>query len=209
MSFTAYSFKDACEFLVCYLIQTAYSMTAGTVRPADQVVPAGKEGDEFATVRIMTSESAFGAWSKGYKNDPTTHSTKVVETVDQLYTFVTSIQFFRHAQPVNDGAGLATFGLGAFDKAARLPTRLGQEDMLLLMARMNLSVAGNSPARNVAALVNSTYYEDRGSIDITFTIPNSETLLLNTIATVTATLELAQPGRAQPDTATITPEVST
>ena len=208
MSFKANSFKDACEFLVCYLVQTAYSMTPGTVRPADQVVPAGKEGDEFATVRIMTSESAYGAWSKGYKNDTAAHSTKVVETVDQLYTFVTSIQFFRHALPANDGAGLAVFGLGAFDKAARLPTRLGQEDMLELLGRMNMSVAANSPARNVAALVNSTYFEDRGSIDVTFTIPNSETLLLNTIASVTATLKLAQPGRPL-DTETITAEVTT
>jgi len=52
--------------------------------------------------------------------------------------------------------------------------------------------------------VNSAYFEDRGSVDFTFTIPNSETLLLNTFASIGVTLEFASPGQPAPDTRTIT-----
>lgn len=209
MSFVAYSFKDACEFLVCYLVRAAYNMSANSVRPADQVVPLGSDGNEFATVKILSSDADFGTSNKSHVNDTTQGSTKLVETLDNRYTFTTSIQFFRHATPVNDSAGLAKFGLGAFDKAARLVTRLGAEDMLELTESMNLGIEESSPARNVSALVNGAYYEDRGSVDVTFTIPNSETILINSLATASVLLKLAQPGRARPDTATITAEVTT
>ena len=202
MSFVPATFKDACEFLVCYLVAKAYSMT--NVRPADQKAPTGSDGVEFATVRIMTSDSDFGRSFKSTKNDPTDGSTKVVQTLRNLYTFVCSIQFFRHAAPVNDSAGLAGFGLGAFDKAARLGNRLSQEDMLELSESMNLGIQSVSTARNVAALVNGAYYEDRGSVDVTFTTPNDETLLLNSIASAEVDLQFAQPGRPHPDHATIT-----
>ena len=248
MSFVANSFKDACEFLVCYLVRTAYAMPANSVRPSDQKSPVGSDEDEYATVRIMTSDSDFGAATKTFQTAvypawdatlayaygalvtqgassylcimavtggtgpstdnthwaPTSATTQAVEITDNLYTFATSIQFFRHAQPATDQIGLANFGLGAFDKASRLATRLAQEDMLELMDQMNLGIDANSPARNVAALVNSAYYEDRGSVDFTFTIPNSETLLLNTFASIGVTLEFASPGQPAPDTRTIT-----
>lgn len=248
MSFIANSFKDAAEFLICYLVRTAYGMAPNSVRPADQKQPAGSDEDEYATVRIMSSDSDFGTGTKTFQNAvypawssatayaygalvtqggnsylcimsvtggtgpatdnthwaSTTPTTQAVEITDNLYTFVTSIQFFRHAKPATDSIGLANFGLGAFDKASRLATRLGQEDMLELMDQMNLGIDANSPARNVAALVNSAYFEDRGSVDFTFTIPNSETLLLNTFASIGVTLEFASPGQPAPDTRTIT-----
>ena len=248
MSFVANSFKDAAEFLICYLVRTAYGMAPNSVRPADQKQPAGSDEDEYATVRIMSSDSDFGTGFKSYLTAvypawdasvayaygalvsvgansylcimavtggtgpatdnthwaTTTPSTQTVEINENIYTFVTSIQFFRHANPSRDGAGLSTFGLGAFDKASRLASRLGQEDMLNLMDTMNLGIEDNSPARNVAALVNSAYFEDRGSVDFTFTIPNSETLLLNTFANVGISLEFASPGQPAPDIRVLT-----
>jgi hypothetical protein len=245
-AFVANSFKDACEFLICYLVDQAYATT--NTRAADQVMATGVDGDEFATVRIMSSDSDFGSSFKSFANArypawsatvaytagalvsvganayacthavtggagpaaDTAHwsaaaqTTQTIETTENLYTFTTSIQFFRHKTPANDGAGLAQFGLGAFDKASRLATRLGQQDMLDLMDTMNLGIDGNSPARNVSALVNSGYFEDRGSVDFTFTIPNSETLLLNTFAAAGITLQFASPGQPAPDTRTIT-----
>jgi hypothetical protein len=246
MSFVANSFKDACEFLVCHLIDQAYGTT--NTRASDQVVPTGSDGDEYATVRIISSDADYGSAHKSFQSanypawsvavtyaagalvsvganayvctlavtggagpaSDTTHwsataqSTQIVETSDNLYTFTTSIQFFRHKTPAVDGAGLAQFGLGAFDKAARLVAQLGQQDMLDLMDVMNIGIDDNSPARNVSALVNSAYFEDRGSVDITFTIPNSETLLLNTFAAVGISLQFASPGQPAPDTRTIT-----
>jgi hypothetical protein len=253
MSFVANSFKDACEFLVCYLIQQAYGMAANSVRPADQKAPTGGDGDEFATVRIMTSDSDFGssfrtyqnevypawdstvayvAWAKVTRNGnayacslavtggtgpatDTTHWTAIaasvqdVETLDNVYTFHASVQFFRHAAPALDSAGLSPFGLGAFDKATRLATKLSGTRMLELMDTMNMGLEESSPARNVAALVNGGYYEDRGSVDMTFTIPNSETELVNTFATAGISIQVAYPGRPAPDTATITTEGTT
>ena len=202
MSFIPSSFKDACEYLVCYLVRTAYDFPAGRVRPADQAVPVGTT--EYATVRILTSDSDFGRSNKQYVDDTAQGSTKVKETVEKLYTFTVSIQFFRHATPANDGAGLPVYGLGAFDKASRLANRLSQEDMMALQGEMNLGLARVSSARNVSALVNSSYYEDRGQVDLTFTTPNAETLLLNSIAQATVDLQLAQPGQQHPDHRTIT-----
>jgi hypothetical protein len=246
VSFVAHSFKDACEFLVSYLVRQCYGMAANSVRPADQVAPTGKDGDEFATVRILSSDGDFGSSLRSYQDEiypawvvttpylagakvsssgssyvcthavtggtgpaidtghwsTTSESVQTAETLDNLYTFVASIQFFRHAQPANDSAGLAKFGLGAFDKAARLMTKLASASMLDLMDQMNLSIEANSPARNVAALVNGAYYEDRGSIDVTFTIPNRETELVNTFAAAGITLEFASPGQPALDTRT-------
>ena len=135
--------------------------------------------------------------------------TVVTENLENRYTFQASIQFFRHATPANDSLGLSPFGMGAFDKATRLVNRLSQSDMLDLMGTMNLGIEASSPARNLAGLVDGARWEDRGSVDVTFTIMNSETLLMNLIERVTAELELAQPGQPYPDTKTITAEVTT
>lgn len=245
MSFTAYSFKDACEFLVCYLVKQAYGMT--NVRAADQMIPTGGDGDEYATVRLMTSDADFGTFSRSYETEVyaawsstvaylagnrvtfsghsyvcslavkggagpatdtahwtlTTASTMDVETLDNCYTITTSIQFFRHAAPPLDAAGLSPHGLGAFDKASRLAVKLSGSAMLDLMGTMNMTLESSSLARNVAALVNSAYYEDRGSVDMTFTIPNRETELVNTFAIAGISLEFASPGQPAPETRTI------
>ncbi len=202
------TFTDALGFLVRYLVQTAYDMPANGVRPANQKAPTGAEGDEFATVLITSGDSDFGSTARSYNDDPTTGSTQEIETLDNRYTFQASIQFFRHATPANDSVGLSPFGMGAFDRATRLINRLSQADMLELMGTMNLGIEASSPARNLAGLVSGMRWEDRGSVDITFTIPNSETLLLNSIATITTSLKLQEPGRPLV-TQTITAEVTT
>jgi hypothetical protein len=99
--------------------------------------------------------------------------------------------------------------MGAFDKATRLATKLSGARMLELMDTMNMGLEESSPARNVAALVNGGYYEDRGSVDMTFTIPNRETELVNTFATAGISIQVAYPGRPSPDTETITTEGTT
>ena len=204
----ARSFTDAVGFLVRYLVQQAYNMPANSVRPANQKAPTGAEGDEFATVLITTMGSDFGTASRSYTDDPTADSTLEIETIDNRYVFHASIQFFRHATPANDAMGLSPFAMGAFDKATRLVSRLGASDMLDLMATMNMGIETCSPARNLAALVDGMRWEDRGSVDVTFTIPNSETILLNSIATVTASLKMQEPGRPLV-TVPITAEVTT
>jgi len=195
------SFADACNYLVRRLVETAYSMTANSVRPAGQAYPAGDEMSEFATVKIMNGPTAdFGAQSITYEDDPTAHSTKVYENIENNYRFTASIQFFRHATPAKDSAGLAQFGLSAVDKAARLDTVLGSDAMMELMERMGLGLEDSSAPRDVSALVDGATWEDRGSVDMTFVIVNREQFLLESFGSLTAEVRAASPGQTQPDT---------
>ena len=62
----ARTFTDALGFLVRYLVQQAYSLPDNSVRPANQKVPTGAEGDEFATVLVTSSDSDFGSLTRSY-----------------------------------------------------------------------------------------------------------------------------------------------
>ena len=208
MSYRPPSFVDACSHLVRKLVQTAYSMAANSVRPANQGYPAGNEAGEFATVKIMDGpDSDFGTWSTTWLDDPTTNSTKVIENMENVYRFTASVQFFHHTAPAVDGAGLSPFGLGAVDKAARLATILSSTAMMDLMERMGLGLEDSSSPRDVSALVQDATWEDRGSVDLTFTIVNREQFLLESIATADVTLKVQEPG--SPTLTTETIEVTT
>ena len=177
----------------------------GTPRWFHVAVPL-PNGTVMAVGGQATDDNVSGLASAEIYTHP--DQTVVTETLDNRYTFQASIQFFRHTTPANDSVGLSPFGLGAFDKATRLVNRLSQSDMLELMGTMNLGIEASSPARNLAGLVDGMRWEDRGSVDVTFTIPNSETILLNSIAHVTASLKMQAPGRPLVTTP-ITAEVTT
>jgi hypothetical protein len=201
MTYAPPSFADACSHLVRKLVQTAYSMAAGSVRPAGQPYPAGNEMAEFATVKIMTGPSAdSGTQSITYVDDPTTNSTKVNEYIENVYTFTASIQFFRHATPTADGAGLAKFGLSAVDKAARLDAILSSSAMMALMEQMGLGLQDSSAPRDVGALSQGSTWEDRGSVDMTFVIVNREQFLLESFGSFSSVeLRYQSPGQTSPD----------
>lgn len=201
MSYTPPSFVDACSHLVRKLVQAAYSMPNNSVRPSGQPYPTGNEMSEFATVKIMTGPSSdFGAQSVTYENDPATHSTKVNENIENVYRFIASIQFFRHAAPAADAAGLALFGMSAVDKAARLDARLGSSPMLELMERMGLGLENSSEPRDVGSFVQSSTWEDRGSVDMTFVIVNREQFLLESFGSIAgAEVRFQSPGKSSPD----------
>jgi hypothetical protein len=156
---------------------------------------------EFATVKIMAGPSSdFGAQSVTYENDPTTGSTKVNENIENVYRFTASIQFFRHATPTPDGAGLALFGMSAVDKAARLDTILASSSMMALMERMGLGLENSGEPRDVGAFVQSATWEDRGSVDMTFVIVNREQFLLESFGSIKAAeLRYQSPGKTSPD----------
>jgi hypothetical protein len=201
MAYLPPSFVDACSYLVRTLVGTAYSMAANSVRPAGQAYPTGDEMSEFATVKIITGPTAdFGAWSVTYEDDPTLHSTKVLEDVENVYRFVASIQFFRHASPVKDAAGHAKFGLSAVDKASRLDTVLASSAMMELMERMGLGLEDSGAPRDIGALVDGAVWEDRGSVDMTFVIVNREQFLLESFGSLAAEVRVASPGQTAPDT---------
>jgi hypothetical protein len=201
MTYAPPSFADACSHLVRKLVQAAYSMPDNSVRPSGQPYPAGNEMKEFATVKIMAGPTAdFGAQSITYENDPTTHSTKVNENIENVYKFTASIQFFRHATPAADSAGLSQFGMSAVDKAARLDAVLSSSPMMALMEQMGLGLEDSSEPRDVGAFVASATWEDRGSVDMTFVIVNREQFLLESFGSIkSAEIRYQSPGQASPD----------
>ena len=187
------TFTDACAYMVRRLVRTAYNMAANSVRPAKQAYPVGVS--EFATVQIIKGPTGdFGTSAIVWKDDPTAHSTKVIEEIETGYKFTASIQFFRHALPANGADGSSPFGLGAVDKAARLETVLGSTAMMDLMERMGLGLQGSGDPVDVGALVDDAKWEDRGSITLDFVVINREQFILESIASVEFTAELASPG---------------
>ena len=202
--YTPPSFVDACSHFVRKLVQTAYSMTANSVRPAGQPYPIQGEMTEFATVKIIAGPMAdFGTSALIYEDDPTTNSTKVIENIENGYRFTASIQFFRHATPTADGAGLAPFGMGAVDKAARLDAILASSPMMELMEKMGLGLEDSSDPRDVGAFVQSATWEDRGSVDMTFVIINREQFTLESIGSASVVLKVQEPGQSVLTTKTI------
>lgn len=200
----ARNFVEACGYMVRKLVRTAYNMPSDSVRPAKQAAPTEDEGSEFATVKILVGPTSdFGAQSIRYEDDPATNSTKVEEIIDNVYRFVASVQFYRHAAPAVDSAGLSPFGMSAVDKAARLETILASTHMMELMERMGLGLEDSSEPRDVGALVQSAIWEDRGSVDLTFVIVNRELFLLESIASASLGLKVQEPGHAELTTATI------
>lgn len=204
MAYRPPSFTDACSHFVRKLVQTAYGMAVGSVRPAGQPYPVGTEMAEFATVKIIKGPSGdWGSWYTAWTDDPTTNSTKVIESIENVYRFTASIQFFRHASPAKDVAGLSKFGMGAVDRAARLETVLASEAMMQLMEAMGLGLEGGGDPVDVGALVNGATWEDRGSVELEFSIVNREQFLLVSIASAEAILKYASPGAAELTTKTI------
>jgi hypothetical protein len=204
MAYRPATFTDACSHLVRKLIQTAYSMPANSVRPARQKYPTGRECSEFATVDIIKGPTGdFGTHSRKYEDAPGEGVTQVVETLENVYKFCATIQFFRHATPAQDGSGLATSGVGAVDKAARIGAMLSSSASMDLMARMGLGIVGWGDPVDVGAIVNDATWEDRGEVTIDFNIVNSEQFLLESFASAGITVEVQVPERDQLVTETI------
>ena len=194
MTARTYNYSDAIGMLVRHLIRSAYGMTDGAVRPANQAHPTGKPDVEFATVLILDDEGQIEAATRRTINDTSTvGSTKVLETMDVYHEFTASVQFFRHSTPPADGVGLVPPGMGAFDKASRLQSVLMLSPNMELMESLGLMFLGASPARNLAGLVNGAIWEDRGSVDLYFGCSTAESVLLDTIASAEILLKAQWP----------------
>jgi hypothetical protein len=127
--------------------------------------------------------------------------TKVQESIEGCYTFTASVQFFRHSDPTRDAAGLSAFGMGAFDKAARLESLLALTPNLELMDSLGIYLTDVSAPTNVSALINGATWDDRGSVDLTFIASNVESVLIESIAT--AEIDLWFQGQSGVDHKTI------
>jgi len=193
------SYIDAIGYLVRYLVRSATGMAANSVRPANQTYQTGVQDAEFATVQIISDEGDVSSAIRRTVNDTAIGSTKVSETLDVYHEFTASVQFFRHATPRCDGEGISAFGMSAFDRAARLQSLLMLSTNMELMEKMGLMFLGASGARNLSALVDGAYWEDRGSVDLFFGCNTSETVLLETMATAEIALKAQWPGGREDD----------
>lgn len=171
------SYADAVAYLVRYLIRNAIGAPAGYVRPANQPAPTGAQGAEFATVLIL--EDTGTAYPE-ITRETTQPGDMVTETRAVFHSFTASVQFFKHANPAPDAAGISPFGMSAFSQAARLPMMLTTPNAKILADELGLAFISATPARNLAALADEIW-EDRGSIDLDFVVENPETALINSL----------------------------
>lgn len=196
---------DDLSIRVRRLVRTVMEMPANSVRPAEQLAPAGGQTTEIATVKIIACDDAgWPAYSLEENADPTL----VTEHLDVPKVFVASIQFFRRPAVNADATGgktavgIAKYSNAAFDRAARLAQRLQLSAGLELMTSLGLGLLEVGHPRNLSAIADATW-ESRGGVDVTFSAIARESADVNAI--LSAELDVT----VQPDpTTTSTIEVT-
>lgn len=194
---------DGAEFATVKILSKAATDFAFARTYADYSYPAWSSTAAYAIGDKVTSGASAYACTTAVTGGAgpatdTTHwavtaqSTKVTESIETIDSFTASIQFFRHALPANNTAGRAVFGMGAFDKAVRLEALLALSSNLELMDSLGLCLESVGNPTNVGALVDGATWEDRGAVDVTFTVSNAETALVETIASAEIDLWLQQ-----------------
>jgi hypothetical protein len=180
------------------LVRVVMGMSANSVRPADQIIPAGGQVAEFATVKVIAApDVGWGDVSLSEVSDVTT------EHVDVLKRATVSVQFFRG--PAKDDAGLAKYTNVALDRAARLVQRLQLSASIELMNQLGLGFLGAGEPRNLTGVVDANY-ESRAQVDLIFSIANRESAPVQTILSVPLSISVQDPGGTEQ---TRTSEVTT
>lgn len=167
------------------LVRVVMGMPDDSVRPADQLAPAGAQTAEMATVKIITSEDV-GRVARAVESDPEDEDASI-EALEVPMRFVASVQFFRG--PTKDATGAAKYSTAAFNRAIELGQRLQLSSSVETMARMNLCLNDIGGARNLADLADANW-ESRGHVDLTFTVIKRITAPIQTITTVPVTVAL-------------------
>lgn len=147
------------------LLRELLGMPANTIRPANQNAPTGDDGDQFGTV-LLTVISPTGQDDLQRVNEGG-ESLNVTETTIGQRAVMASVNIYRG---------------DAFSKASRLPALLGKSYAIERMQALGLGLVGTSQPRNLSAVVN-TLWEERGQIDITFHVIDSETDSVQTYGT--------------------------
>lgn len=158
--------EDSVNKLIRTLIRTTLGMSADSVRPANQQAPTGILSQQFATVLILSvdpvTNSAMGAVSS--MEDEALPSTNVEESIELQYIVRTSIQFFK-------GNALA--------QARRLSVLFASSAALEAMQKIGLGLLSVSAIRDLTGLVD-TQWEERGQLDVSFTLLAREILSVAT-----------------------------
>jgi hypothetical protein len=207
------------------VVRRACGMAAGSVRPANQKVPAGKQDAEYATVLVMNADT-LGTPERTLEDtiqtttetipaviDPdteevitpeqiiVTETPITVEHLDTSFMVVASVNFFGNG--LVDSAGLQRHGAKAFGRAASLESLLWGEAIRELMNGFGLGFQGASQARNLTAIADANY-ESRGQVDLTFQAGARDTATVQTILSASIETTMQAGGQFH----TITSEVT-
>jgi hypothetical protein len=167
---------DDVNLAVRNLVRFVLGMPDGSVRPADQIGPAGSQAEERATVKIISMDD-LGV-NETYDAIPNV-TTAVNYDLQAPSVFVASINFYRGS--TKDGGGIATYTNAAFDRASRLGRLLWATPNSEVMQTMGLGLLNVGVARNLTGVADATQ-ENRGQVDVTFAIVNQELFQVATIA---------------------------
>ena len=152
--------QDA-EFATVHIISDDGDINHATRRTANYTYPVWSATTAYTIgTKVTRSSAAYvcttavtGGTGPGVDTAhwaATAQSTGVQETLDVYHEFTASVQFFRHADPSPDAAGVVPFGLGAFDKASRLQSVLMLSTNMEIMQRLGLMLLGASQARDLS-----------------------------------------------------------
>lgn len=180
------------------LVRAVLEMPDGSVRPANQLAPAGDQTREIATVLILAADE-LGTPARSVEQTDPDADESTIEVLETPVRFVASVQFYRrpainaNGSRGTDATGAARYGTHAFSRAVLLGQRLQLSSSIETCARMGLCLNDVSGARNLAALVDANW-ESRGQVDLTFTVISRITAPIRTITTVPLTTLQQDPG---------------
>jgi len=178
---------DDLNRLVRQLVRTVMGMPANSVRPSDQLAPAGGQVDEIASVKIIDCQDS--GWSVPAYEADEDDSDVVNEILDTPKVFTASVQFFRRPATNADASsgktavGAAKYSNAAFDRAARLGVLLQRSASTVVMQSIGLCLLTVGQARNLTAIADATW-ESRGQIDLTFNVVDRISAPVDTVATI-------------------------
>jgi hypothetical protein len=168
---------DVVANVIRYAVRTVLQMPQNSVRPANQNVPAGPQGQQFATV-LVTDVSQVGYDQEKIVNMPDVGDPPVdPETVKWTLTgpriVEASLQFFRG---------------DAYSKACRAVSLLQSSFMTETLQALGLGFKSAGKVLNLTALVDDTW-ESRAQVNIQFCVIAQEQTILNTFGTFPIALE--------------------
>jgi hypothetical protein len=187
---------------LCGIVRVAADMAANTVRPANQTLPIGDLGYDFATVHVYSQGDAATPEKVGAVADAAEDAVEMDYYLDTYQTFTASVNFWRARRaPTSADEGAFVDAVGAMEQsqwalyqAQRLSSRFWFPSVRILLHQNGIAFLGQKSAARDLTAVNDTFFESRGQVDLDFGIVARETTKVQFLAALRAQLIVAEPG---------------
>lgn len=166
------------------LVRTVMAMEPNSVRPADQIMPAGTQSQRRATVKIIEVKQVGITRREFPAADP-----NLTESIESVQVVTASINFFGGTK--QDPAGLARSQNWGLEMATRLGPRLRLAASIELQLKLGVLLLSEGTPRNLSGVVDATY-ESRGQVDMTFTAANREQAAVPTLVSAEVELQIQE-----------------